>query len=185
MYRLQHFFKREKPTQPNWSFLHNFSPSIISNSIRTLLHSGVKIYFPEFWDECAVAIDLLKCCTTDGQLLGWDRLPQLVKKRGLQLPTWSCLMRLAIKMWDLLESRPRITPGFLKWCWTLTTFLALLFSCCNCTSKLRFEDNIAHVSRGYNSTDFHRVVFMQKRLEFVLKITQPFESQASGCFKNI
>lgn len=30
-----------------------------------------------------------------------------------------------------------------------------------------------------------RVVFMQKRLEFVPKITQSFESQASGCFKNI
>lgn len=25
----------------------------------------------------------------------------------------------------------------------------------------------------------------KKRLEFVPKITQPFESQASGCFKNI
>lgn len=48
VYRLQCFFRREKPIQPNWSFLHNFSPFTISNSIRTLLHSGVKIYFPEF-----------------------------------------------------------------------------------------------------------------------------------------
>lgn len=48
MYRLQYFFRREKPTQPNGSFLHNFSPFTISKSIRTLLHSGATIYFPEF-----------------------------------------------------------------------------------------------------------------------------------------
>lgn len=161
MYRLQYFFKSEKPTQPNWSFLHSFSPFTFSNGIRALLHSGVRSYFPELWGVCAIAADLLRCCTADGHCLGGTDCPPW-SDPWAWLPAWSCLMRLAVTMQDLAGSRPWAAPGFLRCYWALTTFSAVLFSWCNCISKLRFED-ITHALGGCNSTDFHRVVFMQKK----------------------
>lgn len=118
-------------------------------------------------------------------LLGWERFPQMVKIVG-----FSCLQEAVFKETGyhsvgLVRKQTLAYPRFSEMVLGSYTFFAVLFSWCNCISKLRFEDNITHVLGGCNPTDFHRVVFMQKRLEFILEITQLSESQASGCFKNI